>query len=173
MAYKHIIKTFIIAITFLLLISNKAFSNGWQINDRGSKGADAIVNFYMPQLKKWSHLAVDISVRNRCKLMLSASLKNQKTLGRYINHNVNPNLNMTAKISNKSYGLTTKIFVKYSNGFEVGSYINKGLLNSLMRGIDISIFVFQNKKQILGINYPLVGAKQAITTAYNKCKRYL
>jgi hypothetical protein len=172
MAYKNIFIRLFITISFLFIITDKAFSSGWQINDRGTKGADAIVNLYIPQLKKWSHLIVDISVRNRCNPMLAVSLKNQKTLGRYINHNVNPNFNMTAKISNKSYNLTTKIYAKYNNGFEIGSNISKGLLNSLMREVDISIFVFQNKKQIMGINYPLVGAKQAITIAYNKCKRY-
>ena len=55
---------------------------------------------------------------------------------------------------------------------EIGSNINQGLLNSLLRATDVSIFVFQNNKQIIGINYPLVGAKQAITNAYNKCKRF-
>ena len=105
-----------IAIILFVLITSKAFSNGWQIIDRGNKGADAIVNLYVPQLNRWSHLLVDISVRRRCNPMLAVSLKNQKTLGRYINHNVNPNFNITVKINNKSYNLRPKIFAKYSYG---------------------------------------------------------
>ena len=126
----------------------------------------------MPQLKRWSHLLVDISVSNRCNSMLSISLKNQKTLGKYINHNVNPNFNITAKFNNKSYNLKSSIYAKYSYGFEVGSNINQDLLNSLLREAEVSILVFQNNKQIIGIIYPLLGAKQAITSAYNKCKRF-
>ena len=69
--------------------------------------------------------------------------------------------------------MKSSIYVKYSYGFEVGStYINQDLLNSLMREAEVSILVFQNNKQIIGIIYPLLGAKQAITSAYNKCKRF-
>ena len=162
----------IITSILFVLITTKAFSNGWQINDRGNRGADAIVNLYVPQLKRWSHLVVEMTVRQRCNAILGVSLKTQKTLGRYVNHKLNPSFNINVKINNKSYNLKPNIYAKYNYGFEIGSFINQNLLNSLMRGTDVSIFVFQNNKQIIGINYPLVGAKQAIISAYNKCKRF-
>ena len=80
--YNLFMKLIIISILFVL-ITTKAFSNGWQINDRGNRGADAIVNLYVPQLKRWSHLVVEMTVRQRCNVILGVSLKTQKTLGQY------------------------------------------------------------------------------------------
>ena len=147
------------SIIFIVLFSNKSFSNCWQINDRGNGGADAICNVKINNNTRWSHLVFDFSTKRQCNAGLAVSLKKQKLLGKYISHILNPNITMRAKINNNTYNLKTKLYAKYRYGFEIGGAINQNLLNSILKGTNITIFANQNNKQIVGINYPLSGAK--------------